>query len=500
MAGERIGEWLICNKLGSGGMSSVHRCENAVAPRLRGAIKLVPLGDDDPDEGAEQTRGRFLREVDTLAALRHPSLVRVLSCGEVPERSLIYLVMELVEGRDLASVLERGALDWRIALRVFRDLAEGLGHAHGRGVAHRDVKPANIMVCRDGVVVLVDFGIAFDQERTRLTEVGFVPGTVEYLAPECFRGGDGHTRDRKRGDVYALGVVIYEALTGEKAFRLPKELGFAEKLGRLVHEKQEKGPLDPGEGLPEALRDLVRSCTDPDPERRPAASDIARTLSQLALEELATPPPSEYARETRQPETEGGEGSGLEDADTRSEDTFAVEMDQSLWELLGIEDDEEAPPGPEPADGAAVAPTQPPGQAEEGAPDQVADSASAPAEPASAEPASVEEPAPAPSTGGRADSEPPEPPPDATPEPAPWGGQAAVGPYPMLIDSESTAVHDRLQAFRHEDLVEELRVFEKRRIFERKLRQYGIPVGVAVVVALVAVLVGAAALGMFSGT
>lgn len=263
-------------------MATVYRCRSALSDRLQGALKVVDLR---TDPGA---RDRFVREIDTLLALRHPAIIRVLSAGEDAARHLLYMVMELIEGEDLAHRLGREPVGWRDAARVFVDVAEGLHHAHEVGVHHRDLKPANVMITPSGGGVLVDFGIALDQDRTRLTEVGMVPGTVAYMPPELLLS-DSRSIDPALADVYAFGLVVYETLSRQRAFP-----GFQQAsrndLVRLVQEKLDHPPFDPGEGVPQALRGLIRSCTQPNPMKRPRMHAAVRVL-RLVLE----PPPGAVA-------------------------------------------------------------------------------------------------------------------------------------------------------------------------------------------------------------
>lgn len=264
---ERIHDWVVDGPLGRGGMATVWRVHSSLSARLRGALKITdPMVHDS-------ARDRFLREVDALARLRHHGVVRVLSAGEL-EDGRMYLVMELIEGEDLLKRLQRGSMGWREALLVFREVADGLRHAHSVGIHHRDLKPANVMITRDGGGCLVDFGIALDLEKSRLTRAGTIPGTVTYMAPELLSVD---SRDVAPGpaDVYSLGQVLCETLTGKRCFDLPA--GTA-GLVRLVRQKHAAGPLDPGDPVPTKVRDLVCRLTDPNPTRRPSMAQVVRLL------------------------------------------------------------------------------------------------------------------------------------------------------------------------------------------------------------------------------
>ncbi|MCB9677820.1 MAG: serine/threonine protein kinase [Alphaproteobacteria bacterium] len=255
--GDRIGDWIVEARLGAGGMGTVFRCRNALADRIRAAVKV--LHPDDP----EGFRERFVREVEALEQLEHPGIVRVKGWGE-DERGWLWLAMDLVEGEDLGARLKRGPLGVEEAVAVFRTLAGGLAHAHSRSVFHRDIKPANILLQDGGGAKLVDFGIAMQADRTRLSMAGVVAGTPAYLAPEVFGG----TPQAQRLDVYALGQVLYEALTGRSAFPEPDGMTTTARIAHVAGSKLRMEPLDPGDAFPEPLRRLVRLATHPDPNQR----------------------------------------------------------------------------------------------------------------------------------------------------------------------------------------------------------------------------------------
>ena len=279
-AGDRIGDWVVERALGAGGMGAVFRCHNALTPRITAAVKLIGT-----DPGGE-ARERFLREVEALDQLHHPAIVRVKGWGEDPARSAVWLAMDLVEGEDLARRLERGALSEAEAEALLRALADGLGHAHRAGVFHRDIKPANIVLPPGGGALLVDFGIAVASDRTRMTQAELVVGTPLYMPPEVF---DQHPEPRLV-DVYALGQVLCEALTGRPAFATPKGMTSGVALANLMGQKTNAGPLDPGSGAPERLRALVRAMTAPDPRERLPTMEAAVALLD-ATPTAAVPPP-----------------------------------------------------------------------------------------------------------------------------------------------------------------------------------------------------------------
>ena len=270
--GERIGDWVIERALGAGGMGSVYLARGVLSSRVRAACKVLHA------DGAVATRERFIREVDTLAALDHPSIVRVLSGGDDAERKILYLFMDFVEGEDLEKRMQRGPLSQAEAWNIFRQVAGALAHAHGRSVTHRDIKPANIMISADGTARVVDFGIAVLEGRTRLTREGTLPGTLPYVDPVAFQG---EKPDPYRADVYALGLCLWEGLTGKQAFPEDADLSGGQALAKMMRSKIDAEALDPGPGFPKELRRLVMRATHPEPEER--LSSMAAFVEGLAL-------------------------------------------------------------------------------------------------------------------------------------------------------------------------------------------------------------------------
>jgi eukaryotic-like serine/threonine-protein kinase len=232
------------DRLGSGGMSTVYGATDRVLERTV-AVKILAehLSDD------EKFVARFRREALAVARLIHPNIVQVYDTGV--DRGRHYIVMEYVEGRSVAQLLQRqGQLGSEVAVSIGVQACAGLEYAHRQGIIHRDVKPGNLMVIGgpagrqergshdpqtdEMTVKLTDFGIARAAEQTRITQVGSVVGTAAYLAPEQARGGEA----TPAADVYALGVVIYQMLTA----RLPWE---GTSLAELAIRRESESPLPP---------------------------------------------------------------------------------------------------------------------------------------------------------------------------------------------------------------------------------------------------------------
>ncbi|MCO5169822.1 MAG: protein kinase [Planctomycetes bacterium] len=245
-------------------MGVVHR---ALDERTGRVVALKLMLDAGPDEAA-----RLAREVGALASLDHPGIVAVRDVGRAGERA--YLAMELVEGTSLAQRLRAGPLPVAEAVDVVGQVAAALAHAHGRGVLHRDVKPANVLLDRAGRARLADFGLARRAGDARLTATGELLGTPAYMAPE--QANADRARVGPWSDVWALGAVLHEALTGRAPF------GGATALATLAA-VLEAAPapvsaLRPG--VPPDLEALCLRCLDKDPARRPAAAEVAQALSR----------------------------------------------------------------------------------------------------------------------------------------------------------------------------------------------------------------------------
>ncbi len=259
------GRYRLLARLGAGGMSVVWRAHDDVLDREVAVKVLAPELAKDPGLPA-----RVRIEARAAARLRHPNVVEVHDYGET-EDHLPYVVMELVDGRSLADVLNRGAVPWRSAALIGAQVAAALAAAHARGIVHRDVKPSNVMVTSAGVK-LVDFGIsATVGEADRIG--GEVIGTPAYLAPERLGGGP----VRPATDVYALGLLLYLMLAG----RLPWQASTTTQMLR-AHRYLEPAGLPIVAGLPAEVAELVAWCLTKDPADRPGADEAARILADAA--------------------------------------------------------------------------------------------------------------------------------------------------------------------------------------------------------------------------
>ncbi len=243
--------------VGRGGMAEVHR---ALDERLRRPVAVKVLRGVEPGDAQ-----RFEAEARALARLAHPGIVAIYDVGDhdgVPD-----LVVDLVEGGSLADELRAGALAPARAAAVGHTVAGALGHAHGLGVVHRDVKPANILVGHDGRARLADFGIARMAGSPKLTGTGTVMGTASYLAPEQLRG----EAVGPPADVYALGLVLVECLSGGRAYG-----GTAAEAALARLHRSPRMPTD----VERWWVELAAAMTEIDPIRRPSAEDVADVLAR----------------------------------------------------------------------------------------------------------------------------------------------------------------------------------------------------------------------------
>ena len=275
VAGSRLGAYVIHSQIGAGGMGEVYRARDEKLKRDV-AIKVLPeFLAEDP-----QARTRFEREAQILAALSHPHIVAIYDFGE--GQGVIYAVTELLEGEPLSETLTRGPLPLRKTVAYARQIARALAAAHDKGVVHRDVKPQNLFVTNDGRLKVLDFGLArlvervpsdHEATRTRQTSAGTVMGTHGYMSPEQVRGQNADSRS----DLFSFGVVLYEMLTGGRAFKAETT---ADTMSAILNE-------DPPElsrlaALGPLIEPLVRRCLEKKTsERFQSAHDLAFALESI---------------------------------------------------------------------------------------------------------------------------------------------------------------------------------------------------------------------------
>ncbi len=267
MIGQTISHYRITEKLGEGGMGVVYKAEDTKLGRTV-ALKFLAghlLND-------EEAKARFLREARAAAGLHHPNICPVYEIDEAQGRT--FISMAFIKGEPLEARIERGPLPLKDVLDIGRQVAEGLEAAHEEGVVHRDIKPANVMVDEKGRATIMDFGLARLTEASRLTKGDQTMGTVAYMSPEQAQG----IEVDNRSDIWALGVVLYEMVRGERPFQGEYDQAL---LFEIVH--QEPEPLTGiRAGVPMELEFIVGKCLAKDREDRPGSTqEIVRDLRTL---------------------------------------------------------------------------------------------------------------------------------------------------------------------------------------------------------------------------
>ena len=266
-----LGRYEVRERLGEGGMGMVHRGHDPVLDRAV-AIKMIGLNmakDELPDYEA-----RFYQEARAAGGLAHPNIVVIYDIGKTDRHA--YMVMEYVEGRELRDLLMRHSpFGYRDAIEVCTQVADGLAYAHARGVVHRDIKPTNIMVTSDGVVKITDFGIARMRTSELKTMTGIVLGSPRYMSPEQVTG---RMLDQ-RTDIFSLGVVLYELLTGRPPFQ-------GDSVQGVMFQALNSAPTPPSKlnpDVPRILDFVVAKAISKDPERRYATADAMAADLRSAL-------------------------------------------------------------------------------------------------------------------------------------------------------------------------------------------------------------------------
>ncbi|HYG80205.1 MAG TPA: serine/threonine-protein kinase, partial [Pyrinomonadaceae bacterium] len=303
--GTRLGRYEISSQLGAGGMGEVYLAEDTHL-RRPAALKILPARFTE----SEDRLRRFEREASAASALNHPNIITIHEIGQ--EDGTHFMAMEFVDGETLRARLGRGEMTLREALDISIQVADALAAAHEAGIVHRDIKPENVMLRKDGYVKVLDFGLAKLTERQRLTvdsqaptvakadtDPGTVMGTMQYMAPEQARGLD---VDR-RADIWSLGVILYEMLTGRAPFagETPSDV----IVSLLSHEPAALSDED--EEVPYELERIVRKALRKNREERyQTIKDMALDLKSLRRElevgaelERSVPPGSGAGRSVR---------------------------------------------------------------------------------------------------------------------------------------------------------------------------------------------------------
>jgi serine/threonine-protein kinase len=294
MIGHLVGSYKVTDKIGEGGMGSVFRGIDIMLEREVAIKMLRPELSRQP-----HVVERFRSEAVTLAKLNHPNIATLYSFLRQGED--FFMVMEFVRGETLESLIARsGAMRWERAVALFCQALEGIYHAHKMGIVHRDIKPANMMLTETGSIKVMDFGIARVLGSDRLTKTGHLIGTVEYMSPEQVRGEETDARS----DIYSLGILLYEMLTGRVPFNSTSEY-------ELMRSHIEEAPTPPGTFAPQVPviveQAIMRALAKKPDARQRSANEFRLMLPQIDEEEVtsldsAPAKPSSYV--TRPGETQ----------------------------------------------------------------------------------------------------------------------------------------------------------------------------------------------------
>ena len=351
LEGTEVGRYRVDTHLGGGGMGVVYRAHDTQLDRPV-ALKFLP-----PHLAAHpEAEKRFAREAKAAAALDHPHIATIHEIGET-EAGRHFIAMAYYEGETLRERLDReGPLPIEEAVEYATQIAEGLARAHEAGIVHRDVKPGNVMVTEEDTVKIVDFGLARVADQSRLTEPGRRIGTAVYMSPEQAEGEE----VRAQTDVWALGVVLYEMLTGERPFEGERETAVLHAIIR-----EEPTPLSENrEEVPSGLEATVERCLAKDRERRyPSAAALLEDLRALGLDAATVSPETRTAH------------AGTDAAYRRwvlgaaAALALVLAFGWALWPSGGAPEAGEsasATTGPSPARSIAVLPFEPVGRGEPG--------------------------------------------------------------------------------------------------------------------------------------
>ncbi len=281
--GQRLGDYEIVRELGHGGMGQVYLVRNIISDRIEAMKVLLP---DLVQQG--DLANRFMREIKLLASLDHPNIA-ALRTAFTADNQLV-MIMEYVQGDTLAHRLELGAFSTADTLNYISQVLSALSYAHGKGIIHRDIKPANMMLTPQGVVKLMDFGIARSTTDLGMTVTGTTMGSLDYMSPEQVKS----ELTDARSDIYSVGVSMYEMVTGHRMFGATSSYSVME-----AHVKEvPKAPMEVQPSVPKGLSDIIMMAVAKDPAQRFQTAEAFRnalsqvsTQAAVAVAAAATPQP-----------------------------------------------------------------------------------------------------------------------------------------------------------------------------------------------------------------
>ncbi len=272
----------IIKKIGEGGMGVVFSAVDVQSDQTL-ALKIMRKKVIDP-----KARDRFLREVQTLAKVSSPHIIQVYAFGRDMPRGLLYAAMELAEGNDLLDLLKVGRLSLPLAVQVIEETCRALIHIHSAGIFHRDLKPSNIKIVPIGPKVIskiLDFGLVRLADGENLTEQGQAPGTISYMSPEELGMGTTRAADH-RIDLYKLGIIVYEMLTGQKPYQGQSPIETAQQI---LEEKLPK-ISDIIDDIPESIDRFTQKLMAKDPDDRFQSADLTLEALNLIASQLSLSP------------------------------------------------------------------------------------------------------------------------------------------------------------------------------------------------------------------
>jgi eukaryotic-like serine/threonine-protein kinase len=284
MIGKRINDrYKLLKRVGDGGMAIVYQAHDLILDRIV-AVKILR----SEFSNDEQFIKRFHREAESATSLNHPNIVSIYDVGE--EEDTYFIVMEYVEGKTLKDLIkEQGRIPIEQSLSIMKQITSAITHAHDHHIIHRDIKPHNILLNRDGEAKVTDFGIAMAMTSATITHTNSVLGSVHYFSPEQARGGI----TNEKSDIYSLGIVLYEMVTGELPFSGESPVTVA-----LKHLQEEvKSPKAINPFIPQSIENIIYKALAKDPFHRYGSvdeleKDIDTALSPSRIEEPKYEPPS----------------------------------------------------------------------------------------------------------------------------------------------------------------------------------------------------------------
>ena len=275
--GKRVGDYQILNELGAGGMGQVYRVRNVISDRIEAMKVLLPNL-----TGQQELAARFQREIKLMASLNHPNIAQLRTAFTADNQ--LVMIMEYVEGTNLAERLERGPIPVPEALNCIDQALSALSYAHKQGIIHRDIKPSNMMLTPQGVLKLMDFGIARGAGDLGLTMTGVTLGSLSYMSPEQVKG----EATDARSDLYSLGVSLYEMVTGQRPFQSGSDYAIMS-----AHVKEApRPPIELQPGLPSALNEIILMAISKDPALRFKSADAFRNALNSVRATLPAAPDS----------------------------------------------------------------------------------------------------------------------------------------------------------------------------------------------------------------